>query len=118
MQELHDLSAAELNTLYAQGRLSGARGNIKDCMSAGNPCILDQRLRDGRKHLPDRFAVLLPERCRAAPSVDHSLIALHGRKYSSGRLTRHSYRGTASRGENYHLGHSPNLFRLANSSSE
>jgi hypothetical protein len=43
--------------------------------------------------LPDRFALLLPERRRAAPSVDHILVALHGRKYSSGRLTRYTYKG-------------------------
>jgi hypothetical protein len=88
--DANDFAFGSDNDRYAQSRLSGARSNIKDCLSAANPRILDQSLRDWRKHLPDRFAALLPERRRAAPSVDHILVALHGRKYSRGRLTRDS----------------------------
>ena len=86
--DANDLAFGPDNGRYVQGWLSGPRSNIKNCMSAANQRILDQSLRDRRKHLPDRFAMLLPERRSAAPSVDHSLVALHRRKYSSGRITR------------------------------
>jgi hypothetical protein len=39
-----------------------------------------------------------PERRSAAPSVDHSLVALHRREYSTGRLRGDPDRGTAERG--------------------
>ena len=47
--------------------LSGTRSNIQNCVPAANRPIFDKSLRDRRKHLPDDFAVLFPERRGITP---------------------------------------------------
>jgi hypothetical protein len=47
-----------------------------------NQPILDKSLRDRRKHLPDDFAVLLPERRGITPYANNLLIGLHKQKYT------------------------------------
>jgi hypothetical protein len=56
--------------------------NIQNCLSPGNQPILDQSMCDGRKHLPDGFAVFLPERSNIAPSVYDVLVELHETEYT------------------------------------
>ena len=67
---------------YSQSGLSGPGSNIQNCVPAANQPALDQSLRDRRKHLPDDFAVLLPERRGSTPCADNFLIGLHHSKYS------------------------------------
>jgi hypothetical protein len=64
-----------------QCRLSGSRGNIQNCVPTPNQSILDKGLRDRRKHLPDDFAVFLPERRGFTPCSCDLLIGLHHPKY-------------------------------------
>jgi hypothetical protein len=47
-----------------------------------NQPILDKSLRDWRKHLPDDFAVLLPERRGITPCAYNLLVGLHQQKYT------------------------------------
>jgi hypothetical protein len=49
---------------------------------AANQPILDKSLRDRRKHLPDDFAVLLPERRGITPYAYNFLVGLHPQKYT------------------------------------
>src|SRR6266705_2806167 len=77
-----DLAFGSDQGSYAQGWLSGTRSNIQNCVSTANQPILDESLRDRRKHLPDNFAVLLPQPRGATPSVNNRLAGLHQRKYS------------------------------------
>ena len=65
----HDLAFGSDQGSYAQGRLSRTRSNIQNRVLTANLPILDKSLCDRRKHLPDEFAVLLPERSGTAPSV-------------------------------------------------
>ena len=54
---------------YRQCWLSGTRSNIQNCLPTANPSIFDQSLRYRLEHLPDDFAVLLPERRGTTPAV-------------------------------------------------
>ena len=65
-----------------QCRLSGTRSNIQNCVPTANQPVLDKGFRDRRKHLPDDFAVLLPERRGIAPSAYGFLVGLHQQKYT------------------------------------
>ena len=67
---------------YAQGWLSGTRSNIQNCVPTANQPILDKSLRDRRKHLPDDFAVFLPERRGITPYAYSLLVGLHQPKYT------------------------------------
>jgi len=67
---------------YGLCGLSGTGSNIENCVSAANQPILDKGRRDRRKHLPDDFAVFLPERSGNTPSVDDVLAGLHEQKYT------------------------------------
>ena len=62
---------------YGQCRLSGTRSNIQNGVPTANQPILDKGLRDRRKHLPDDFAVLLPEWRGITPSAYNLLVGLH-----------------------------------------
>src|SRR5690348_10645022 len=62
---------------YGQGRLSGPGSNIQNCVSAANRPMVDESFGDRGKHLPDDFAVLLPERRGSTPSAYHLLVGLH-----------------------------------------
>jgi hypothetical protein len=67
---------------YGQCWLSRTRSNIQNCVPAANQPILDKSLRDRRKHLPDDFAVLLPERRGITPYAYNLLVGLHRQKYT------------------------------------
>jgi len=67
---------------YSQSGLSGPGSNIQNCVPAANQPVLDQSLRDRRKHQPDVCAVLLPEWRGITPSVDELLVGLHPEKYT------------------------------------
>ena len=67
---------------YGLCGLSGTGSNIENCVSAANQPILDKGRRDRRKHLPDDFAVFLPERSGNTPSADDVLAGLHDQKYT------------------------------------
>src|SRR6266702_5732405 len=67
---------------YGQCRLSGTRSNIQNCMPTANQPILDKSLCDRRKHLPDDFAVFLPERRGITPYAYKFLVRLHQQKYT------------------------------------
>src|SRR5437870_13321901 len=67
---------------YGQCWPSGACNNIQNCMPTANQRILDKSLRDRRKHLPDDFAVLLPERRGITPCGYNFLVRLHPQKYT------------------------------------
>ncbi len=67
---------------YGQSGLSGPSSNIQNGVAKGDPRLLDQSLRDRRKHEPDVFAVLLPEGRGVAPSLDNLLVGLHLQKYT------------------------------------
>ena len=62
--------------------LSGTRSNIQNCVPAANRPIFDKSLRDRRKHLPDDFAVLFPERRGITPYAYNLLVGLHQQKYT------------------------------------
>jgi DNA-binding transcriptional MerR regulator len=51
-------------------------------MPGTDPRILDQSLRNWRKHLPDDFAVFLPEGRRITPCVYNLVVGLHQQKYT------------------------------------
>src|SRR5215472_7837926 len=72
---------------YGQCRLPGPRSNIQNSLAAANQPIFDERLRYRRKHLPDDFAVLLPERRRIAPCAYALLAGLHQQEYTRRWLT-------------------------------
>jgi ankyrin repeat protein len=72
---------------HAQCRISGTGSNVQNCVTTAKLPILDKSLRDRREHLPYDFAVLLPERCNAAPSVYNLLVGLHEQSIPSGQLT-------------------------------
>jgi hypothetical protein len=50
-------------------------------LTANQP-IFDKGLRDRRKHLPDDFAVLLPEPRGITPYAYNLLVGLHQQKYT------------------------------------
>jgi hypothetical protein len=52
-------------------------------VAPANLRIHDKSLRYGRKHLPDDFTVLLPERGGTAPSIYYFFVGLHQQKYSN-----------------------------------
>jgi hypothetical protein len=62
---------------YGQCWFPGTRSNIQNCVPTANEPILDKSLRDRRKHLPDDFAVLLPERRGITPCAYNPLVGLH-----------------------------------------
>src|SRR5215813_10086281 len=62
--------------------LAGTSSNIQDGASTADQPILAKGSRDRRKHLPDDFAVLLPERSGIAPSVYDVLVGLHEHEYT------------------------------------
>ncbi len=65
-----------------QCRFSRTRSNIQYCVPTDNQPILDKRLRDWRKHLPDDFAVLLPEPRGITPCAYDLLVGSHQQKYT------------------------------------
>src|ERR1700756_546226 len=67
---------------YGQCWLARTRSNIQNCVPAANQPILDKSLRDRRKHLPNDFAMLLPERRGITPSAYNLLVGLHQQKYT------------------------------------
>src|SRR5215472_7608945 len=66
--------------------LSGTRSDIENSVATANQPIRDKRLRHGLKHLPDDFAVLLPERRRITPCAYGLLVGLHQQKYNCRRM--------------------------------
>jgi hypothetical protein len=77
-----DLAFGADQVSYGQGWLSGTRSNIQNCVPTANQPILDKSLGDRRKHLPDDFAVLLPERGGITPCAYNLLVGLHQQKYT------------------------------------
>ena len=67
---------------YGQGGLSRTRSNIQNCVPTANQPILDKSLRDWRKHLPDDFAVILPEGRGITPYVYNLVVGLRRQKYT------------------------------------
>jgi hypothetical protein len=67
---------------YGQRRLSGARSDIQNCLASADQRLLNQSLRNWRKHLPDDFAVLLPEGRGITPCAYNLLVGLHQQKYT------------------------------------
>jgi hypothetical protein len=67
---------------YGQSWLPGPRSNIQNRAPGTDPRILDESLRNRRKHLPDDFAVFLPEGRRIAPCVYNLGVGLHQQKYT------------------------------------
>jgi hypothetical protein len=57
-------------------------------MSGTDPRILDESLRNWRKHLPDDFAVFLPEGRGITPCVYNLVVGLHQQKYTYRTLGR------------------------------
>jgi hypothetical protein len=51
-------------------------------VSGTDPRILDESLRNWREHLPDDFAVFLPEGRRITPCVYNVVVGLHQQKYT------------------------------------
>ena len=66
----------------SQSGLSGPGRDIQNCVPSANQPVVDQSLRDRRKHLSDDFAVLLPERSGSTPCAYNLLVGLHQPKYS------------------------------------
>src|SRR5262249_36918779 len=56
---------------------SRSGSNVQDCVSDLNRRVVDKCLRDRREHLPDDFAVFLPERCGRTPCADDRLLSIH-----------------------------------------
>src|ERR1700675_69327 len=77
-----DLAFGANQGRYRQGWLSRTGSNIQNCVPTANQPILDKSLRDWRKHLPDDFAVFLPERRGITPYADNLLVRLHQQKYT------------------------------------
>src|SRR5215472_15356837 len=62
--------------------LAGTSSNIQDGASTADRPIQAKGSRDRCKHLPDDFAVLLPDRSGTAPSVQDVLVGLHEHEYT------------------------------------
>ncbi len=77
-----DLAFGANQGSYGQCWLPGTRSNIQNCVPTANQPILDKSLRDRRKHLPDDFAVFLPERRGITPYTYSLLVGLHQPKYT------------------------------------
>ena len=85
-----DLAFGSDQGSYAQCWLSGTRSNVQNRVPTANQSILDKSLRDRREHLPDDFAVLLPERRGITPSVYNLLVGLHHQKYTCRVIDAHA----------------------------
>src|SRR5437868_15399649 len=78
----NDLAFGSDQASHAQGRLSGTRSDIQDRVLTADLPIFYKSFGDWRKHLPDDFAVLLPERCGTGPAVHDLVVGLHEEKYN------------------------------------